>query len=50
MKFLGNKPLIYYSIKQALNSKVFCNVLVSTDNKSIAEYSKKCGAIVPFKT
>ena len=48
MKFLGNKPLIYYSIKQALNSKVFCNVLVSTDNKSIAEYSKKCGAIVPF--
>lgn len=48
MKLIGNKPLIYHTIKQALNSKIFSDVLVSTDNKGIANFSKNTGALVPF--
>jgi len=45
--FLG-KPIISYSIMAALNSKLFDEVMVSTDNNEIAEISKKLGATVPF--
>jgi len=46
-KFFG-KELISWSIKQAINSKLFHQVYVSTDSKKIAEISKKNGAKVPF--
>ena len=39
-RFFG-KPIIYYSINKAIKSKLFDKVIVSTDNKKIAEISKK---------
>ena len=45
--FLG-KPIISYSIYAALESGLFQNVIVSTDDEEIAEIAKKTGAQVPF--
>jgi N-acylneuraminate cytidylyltransferase len=45
--FLG-KPIITYSIKAALDSGLFNEVMVSTDDAEIAEIAIKCGATVPF--
>ena len=45
--FLG-KPIIAYSIEAALESKLFDEVMVSTDDDEIAEIAKKYGAKVPF--
>lgn len=42
------KPIIAYSIEAALKSKLFDEVMVSTDDKEIAEISRKYGAKVPF--
>ena len=42
------KPIISYSIKAALDSGLFNEVMVSTDDVEIAEIAKKCGATVPF--
>ena len=46
-EFLG-KPIIAYSIKAALNSKLFDEVMVSTDSLDIAGIAKELGAVVPF--
>jgi len=45
--FLG-KPIIAYSIEAALKSGLFDEVMVSTDDKEIAEIAIKYGAKVPF--
>ncbi|HOK41905.1 MAG TPA: acylneuraminate cytidylyltransferase family protein [bacterium] len=45
---LNGKPLIAYPIEVALKSRVFDDVIVSTDSKKIAELAKKYGANVPF--
>lgn len=45
--FLG-KPIIAYSIEAVLNSNIFDEVMVSTDDVEIAEIAKKYGAKVPF--
>jgi len=45
--FLG-EPIIAYSIEAALKSELFDEVMVSTDDKEIAEVAKKYGASVPF--
>jgi CMP-N,N'-diacetyllegionaminic acid synthase len=45
---LLNKPLIAYSIENALKSKLFSHVIVSTEDEEIAKISKKFGAEVPF--
>lgn len=45
--FLG-KPIIAYSIEAALTSRLFSEVMVSTDDEEIAEVSKAYGASVPF--
>lgn len=45
--FLG-KPIIAYSIEEAINSKLFKEVMVSTDDEEIAEVAIKYGAKVPF--
>ena len=45
--FLG-KPIISYSIQNALDSKLFDEVMVSTDDKEIAEIALQYGAKVPF--
>ena len=48
IKVLGNKPLLAYSIESALSSKMFEEVMVSTDSEEYAEISRKWGASVPF--
>ena len=45
--FLG-KPIIAYSIEAALNSNLFDEVIVSTDDEEIAKVAKQYGAKVPF--
>jgi pseudaminic acid cytidylyltransferase len=45
--FLG-KPIISYSIETALESGLFSEVMVSTDDEKIAEIAVKAGAKVPF--
>nr|EAL3817485.1 acylneuraminate cytidylyltransferase family protein [Campylobacter fetus] len=37
---LNNQPLIYYTIKAALNSKCISKVLVSSDSEEILSYAK----------
>ena len=41
-------PIIAYSIKAALDSKVFSEVMVSTDSEEIARIARQYGASVPF--
>ena len=45
--FFG-KPIIAHSIQTALESKLFSEVMVSTDDDEIAEIAMKYGATVPF--
>ena len=45
---IAGKPLIAYSIQQALESKLITRVIVSTDDKEIALLAEKLGAGVPF--
>lgn len=45
--FMG-KPIIAYSIEAALQSGLFEEVMVSTDDEEIAKIAKKYGAKVPF--
>jgi len=45
--FVG-KPLIAYTVEFALQSKIFSNVIVSTEDKTIANIARKYGAEVPF--
>jgi len=45
--FLG-KPIIAYSIEAALQSGLFDEVMVSTDDVEIAAIAMKYGAKVPF--
>lgn len=46
-EFLG-KPILLYSIEAALQSGIFDEVMVSTDDEEIAALAKKAGAKVPF--
>lgn len=48
IKLLAGKPLIAWTIEQALKSKYLDKVLVSTDDEEIAKISKKYKAEVPF--
>jgi pseudaminic acid cytidylyltransferase len=45
--FLG-KPIIFYSINAAIESGLFDEIMVSTDDEQIAEFVKCFGAKVPF--
>jgi len=48
IKMFHGKPLIAYSIQAALDSKIFDKVIVSTDDKEIADIALSYGAEVPF--
>ena len=48
IRLIAGKPLIYYTIKSALESKLFSHVIVSTEDKKTASIAKKYGAEVPF--
>lgn len=43
-----NKPMIYWSIKAAKDSKCFEKIIVSTDDPEISMIAKNFGAEVPF--
>ncbi|GAQ14821.1 N-Acetylneuraminate cytidylyltransferase [Myroides odoratimimus] len=47
IKLLNGKPLIVYTIEAALKCKDITKVIVTTDDKEIAEVSERYGAIVP---
>ncbi|ACA55836.1 MULTISPECIES: acylneuraminate cytidylyltransferase family protein [Clostridium] len=49
IKEINGNPLISYTIKEATKSKLISRVIVSTEDKEIAEISRKFGAEVPFK-
>ena len=42
------KPLIVWTIEQALLSKKLGKIIVTTDDEKIAQVSRDCGAEVPF--
>ncbi len=46
-EFLG-KPILLYSIEAAMNSGIFEEVMVSTEDEEIAELARSAGAVVPF--
>lgn len=46
-EFCG-EPIIAYSIRAALESRLFDEVMVSTDSEKIARIAEKYGASVPF--
>jgi CMP-N,N'-diacetyllegionaminic acid synthase len=48
IKLLAGKPLIAYSIEQALKAKGLNDVVVSTDSEEIAKIARDLGALVPF--
>ena len=48
IRFVGGIPLICHSIATAISSKVFTDVIVTTDSPEIAEIALNAGASVPF--
>lgn len=48
IKIFCGKPIIAWSIEQAIKSKCFNKIIVSTDDNKIATLAKKYGAEVPF--
>jgi CMP-N,N'-diacetyllegionaminic acid synthase len=48
LKLLNNKPLIYYAIKAAQDTKLFSEIIVSTDSQEIANVAMNYGASVPL--
>lgn len=46
-EFCG-KPIMAYSIEAALSSKIFDEVMISTDSEEFAAVAKEYGASVPF--
>ena len=44
IKLINGKPLMYFTIKQAIRSKIFDHVIVSTDSKKILRIAKSYGA------
>ena len=45
--FMG-KPMLAYAVEAALKSELFDTIMVSTDDKEIADVAEKLGAEVPF--
>ncbi|TAL24613.1 MAG: acylneuraminate cytidylyltransferase family protein [Nitrospirae bacterium] len=48
IKKISGKPLIAYSIEQAKRSRYIDRVIISTENRKIANIARQCGAEVPF--
>ena len=42
------KPILFYSIEAALKANCFSEVMVSTDEETVADLARKAGAKVPF--
>jgi CMP-N-acetylneuraminic acid synthetase len=49
LKLLAGKPLITYTLEAAAASRVFDRVILSTDDRSIADVARGQGCEVPFR-
>jgi pseudaminic acid cytidylyltransferase len=49
IKYFLGKPIIAYAIENTINSQLFDEIMVSTDDEVIAEIAISYGAKVPFK-
>lgn len=49
IKLLNSKPLIAYTIEQAIESNLFEHIVISTDSDDIAKIAQEYGAEVFFK-
>ena len=49
IRILAGKPLIAHTIESALDSKIFSEVVVSTEDSEIAKIAEKYGAKIPFR-
>ncbi len=49
VKLLAGRPLIYHSVKAALDSKYINRVVLSTEDKEIAQVAADCGAEVVWR-
>tara|TARA_B110000196_G_C21012813_1_gene598776 strand:+ start:177 stop:872 length:696 start_codon:yes stop_codon:yes gene_type:complete len=43
-KLINSKPLLFYTLDQAIKSKIFSKVVISSDSEKILKISKKYGA------
>ena len=41
LKILNNKPLIFYTVEAAINSKIFDKIYINSDSKKILKQVKK---------
>ncbi|WP_333860845.1 acylneuraminate cytidylyltransferase family protein [Clostridium sp.] len=48
IKEMNDKPLMAYTIESCIRSKIFEDIIVSTDSKKYAKIAEKFGASVPF--
>lgn len=48
IKLFFGKPIIAWSIQEAIKSSLFDRIIVSTDDSEIAKISEKLGAEIPF--
>ena len=48
IKDFCGKPIMAYSIQAAIESKLFDEVMVSTDSEEIADIARRYGASIPF--
>jgi N-acylneuraminate cytidylyltransferase len=49
IRAFAGRPIIGYPIQAALRSRLFSEVMVSTDDDEIASVAQQCGAEVPFR-
>ena len=50
IRIIGGHPLIYYSIKNALDSKYITDVIISTDSPEVRIIATQMGTFVNNKT
>jgi CMP-N-acetylneuraminic acid synthetase len=49
IRLLCGKPLLWYTAKAALTSRLLTRVVLSTDDERVAEVGLRCGLEVPFR-
>ena len=49
IRIVGGHPLIYYSIKNALESSLITDVIVSTDSSEVKIIAKQMGAVCKWR-
>ena len=50
IKMFFGKPIIYYAIRNAINSKLFSKIIVSTNNNEIKKIAKKNKAMIHHRS